>query len=505
MEGLKVKKKLAIMMCMTLLMTMLAFPVSAAAPVPGVIIDGQTVSFDVAPVIDNGRVLVPLRAIFEQMGAKVDWNDADKTATAIKGSVTVVVKLGSTSPTINGVVKTIDVPAKLVEGGRILAPLRFVCEAFGGTVSWDADKYMATVDTTGKTTTETPTQTSTEIEPAAPTEMTLTLQQAVDLAVKNNPNVKLAEIDRDKKSKSSAYAARTSRNLEDSYMDAYFDGKKAIDLAPKIAERQKQQAEQVYEITINGVKIQTESAFYELIKARENEQIAANALQRADEQLQIANSKFAVGAVAKIEVIQNEAAQSGAQAALTSAQTNSRQKMLELNKVLGLDMNTTINTSGVFEFKAESFDLQSLLDKAGQETMSIITAQNNADIAQWNYEAYLDYYGSNNQNAQLAKDDANSAMVVLDQTKNNIVSTVNQTYSNYKSLEEQYQYLQKSVELSKEAYRLQQLSYEVGMTTFEDVQKASDNLQKAEASLSECIYNYNTLKSSLKYNIYQNQ
>lgn len=495
------KKKLAVMLCVTLLITMLAIPVSAAAPVPSVIIDGQAVSFDVAPVIDNGRVLVPLRAIFEQMGAKVDWDDAAKTATATKESVTVVVKLGSTSPTINGVAQTIDVPAKLVEGGRILAPLRFVCEAFGGSVSWDADTYVASVETTAKTPAETPAETETET--AAPAEMTLTLQQAVDLAVKNNPSVKLAAIDRDKKRKSSAYAARTSRNMEDSYMAAYFNGKKVIDLAPKIAEREKQQAEQVYEITINGVKIQTESAFYELIKARENEQIAANAVQRADEQLRIANSKYAVGTVAKIEVIQNEAALSGARAALTSAQTNSRQKMLELNKVLGLDMGTIIKTSGVFEFKAESFDLQSLLDIAGKETMAIITAQNNADMAQWNYEAFLDYYGSNNQDAQLAKDDANSTLVLLEKTRSDIVSTVNQTYSNYKSLEEQYQYLLKAVELRKEAYRLQQLSYEVGMTTFEDVQKASDDLQKAEADLSACIYNYNTLKSSLKYNIYQ--
>jgi outer membrane protein TolC len=97
----------------------------------------------------------------------------------------------------------------------------------------------------------------------------------------------------------------------------------------------------------------------------------------------------------------------------------------------------------------------------------------------------------------------NKAEVLLKQAKDNMVITVNQTYSGYKSLEEKYQYLLKAVELSKEAYRLQKLSYEVGMTTFEDVQKASDNLQKAEASLSECIFNYNTIKSSLKYNIYQ--
>ena len=491
------RKKLAVWLSLTLLLTLFAVPVSAANPVPGVTIDGQAVDFDVAPVIENGRILVPLRAIFEQMGATVEWDEAGKTATAVKGEVSVVVKLGSTSPTINGVAQTIDVPAKLVEGGRILAPLRFVCEAFGGVVAWNPDTYVATVTTTSET------AVPTEPVPAIPTEITLTLQQAVDLAVKNNQQVLLAQIDRDKKTKSSSYAARTSRDLEGSYMESAFAGKRAIYLAPKIAERQKQQAEQIYEITINGVKIQAESAFYELIKARENEQIASNALQRADEQLRMANSKYAVGTVARIEVIQNEAVQAAARAALTSAQTNRRQKMLELNKVIGLDMATVINPSGVFEFKAEEFTLQLLLDEAGQEAMSIITAQNNADIAQWNYEAYVDYYGSNNQDAQLAKEDVSSANVLLEQAKNNIVSAVNQSYSNFKSLEEQYQYLLKAVELSQEAYRLQKLSYDVGMTTFENVQKASNDLQKAEATLSECIFAYNTIKSSMKYSIYQ--
>ena len=487
------KKKLALLLALVFLMTTLGLPVVAAEPVPRVTIDGQAVTFDVAPVIDNGRVLVPLRAIFDQMGAKVSWEDATQTATAVKDDITVVAVVGSTAPTINGVVKTIDVPVKIVSG-RTLAPLRFVCEAFGGVVSWDQVNYIASVDTTGRT--------PAEKEATAPVEMTLTLQQVVDLAVKNNPNIKLAEIDRDKKSKSSAYAARTGRNLEDSYIDSTFAGKRAIYLVPKIAERQAQQAEQVCDITINGVKIQVESAFYELIKARENEQIAANALRRADEQLRMANSKFAVGAVAKIEVIQNEAAQTAARAALTSAQNNSRQKMLELNKIVGLDMNTIINHSGVFEFKTENFELSSLLDKAGQETMAIITAQNNVDIAQWNYEAYVNFYGSFNQDAQLAKEDMEAAKVLLEQAKKNIVSAVNQTYSNYQSLEEQHQYLLKAVELSREAYRLRQLSYEVGMATFEDVQKASDDLRKAEAALSECIYNYNTVKSAMKYNIY---
>jgi outer membrane protein TolC len=482
------KKKLAVLLCLALLMTMFAVPAIAANPAPSVVIDNQTVTFDVPPMIDNGRTMVPLRAIFEQMGATVSWDDATQTARAVKGDITVVVTIGSASPTINGVVKTIDVPAKIVNS-RTLAPMRFVCEAFGGVVSWDPVTYVASVATAGGTVTP----------PVIPTQMTLTLQQAVDLAVQNNPQVKLAEIDRNKKSIEYSQAKSTSHKIDKA---STYAANLAEYLAPKIAERQSLQAQQVYEITINGMKIQAESAFYELIKARENQQIAENALTRADEQLRIANSKFSVGTVAKIEVIQNEAAQTGARAALTAAQNNSQQKMLELNKVIGVDMKTVVNPSGIFEFKAENYDFQPALDKASQEAMSVIKAQNNYDIAQWSYDFVVAYYGSGNWDAQKGKQDMDAAAILLKQAQDTIITAVNQTYSGYTATAEQYNYLLKAVELSKETYRLQQLSYGVGMTTFEDVQKASDSLTKAEAALSECIYSYNIIKSSLKYNIY---
>jgi len=338
-------------------------------------------------------------------------------------------------------------------------------------------------------------------EAAAP-EITITMQQAVDLAVQNNSNVKLAEIDRNKKAKAYSNAQRTSNKLEDSELQSAYSNKMTIYLNPKVTERQAQQAEQVYQITINEIKIQAESAFYELLKAEENQQIAENALQRTEEQLRIANSKYSVGSVAKIEVIQNEAAQAAANAALSTAQSNTRQKMLELSQIIGVDMNTIVNPSGVFEFNVEDYDYQTLLDKAAKESMSIIEAQNNYDIATWTYDFEVSYYGSNYTDAQLAKEDVHSTAVLLQQAKDNIVTKVNQTYANYKSLEEQYQYRRKAVDMYKETYRLQQLNYEVGKTTYEDVQKASDNLKQAEADLSECIYSYNTIKSSLKYTIY---
>lgn len=117
---------------------------TAVFAAPTVTLDGQQMSFEVSPVTDNGRTLVPLRAIFEAMGATVTWDPGAQTATAIKGDTTVILPLASTSPTINGQVKTLDVPAKAINGS-ILAPLRFVSEAFGGTVAWNQDIQLITI------------------------------------------------------------------------------------------------------------------------------------------------------------------------------------------------------------------------------------------------------------------------------------------------------------------------------------------------------------------------
>ena len=74
---------LALLLCFVL-----AMPVIAA---PDVLLDGEPLYFtDAAPTIVNGRTLIPLRAIFEAMGAEVSWDQNTNTATAIKANTKVV-------------------------------------------------------------------------------------------------------------------------------------------------------------------------------------------------------------------------------------------------------------------------------------------------------------------------------------------------------------------------------------------------------------------------------
>lgn len=119
-----------------ILIMVLVFSTTAAAAGPKVYLDGRALHFDVDPVIENNRSLVPLRDIFEAMGAKVEWDQQNQTACAVKGNTTVKLTVGNTRPMVNGKVQALDTAAKIVNQ-RILAPLRFVGEAFGGTVSWE--------------------------------------------------------------------------------------------------------------------------------------------------------------------------------------------------------------------------------------------------------------------------------------------------------------------------------------------------------------------------------
>lgn len=105
---------------------------------PRVILNGKLLNFEVPPIIENGRTMVPVRSIFEAMGANVDWNAASRVVTGSKGSISVILPINSRTPNVNGNVCNLDVPSRLVNN-RTLAPLRFVGEAFGGRVSWDSN------------------------------------------------------------------------------------------------------------------------------------------------------------------------------------------------------------------------------------------------------------------------------------------------------------------------------------------------------------------------------
>ena len=114
-------------------------PVISAAEektVISVLVNNNKLEFDQEPILEQNRTLVPLRKIFEALGAIVTWNERTQTVTVIKGSKKIYFTINSPEMYVDGNKLTIDVPAQ-IRNGRTLVPVRAISEALGCSVDWD--------------------------------------------------------------------------------------------------------------------------------------------------------------------------------------------------------------------------------------------------------------------------------------------------------------------------------------------------------------------------------
>ena len=109
-------------------------------------INGQQIAFDVPPQLINSRTMVPLRAIFEALGANVQWYQEQQSVSSVRGNTVISLNINDTTMYVNGEAKTLDTPACLVNG-RTLVPVRAISEAFGATVNWDGTTNTVTITT----------------------------------------------------------------------------------------------------------------------------------------------------------------------------------------------------------------------------------------------------------------------------------------------------------------------------------------------------------------------
>ncbi len=116
--------------------TLIPLSVSAQSEIR-VLLDGAAIEFDQTPVIISDRTMVPVRAIYEALGADVEWDAATRTASGMKNGIKVSFTIDTPTVSINYNEKTIDAPAVIVSD-RTLVPVRALAEGFGVKVDWDA-------------------------------------------------------------------------------------------------------------------------------------------------------------------------------------------------------------------------------------------------------------------------------------------------------------------------------------------------------------------------------
>ena len=140
-------KKIFLMIMLIVLISLFSLNVLANDEI-SVYLDCVKIEFDVKPQSINGRTMVPIRAIFEKMGAVVNWDAKTNTAVCVKNDSTVKMTVGSMDMLVNEKLEPMDV-APVVINGRTLAPTRYVAEAFGATVNWDQENNAVLIFSKG--------------------------------------------------------------------------------------------------------------------------------------------------------------------------------------------------------------------------------------------------------------------------------------------------------------------------------------------------------------------
>ena len=132
-------------------MILASFPAVCLADTDiSVTVDGHTVAFDVKPQIINGRTMVPMRAIFEELGAEIEWLADTKTVYGKKPDTIISLQADSCQMNISSMygetIVELDAPATIIDK-RTLVPARAVAEGFDCSVEWNADTKTVIITT----------------------------------------------------------------------------------------------------------------------------------------------------------------------------------------------------------------------------------------------------------------------------------------------------------------------------------------------------------------------
>ena len=147
------KKLLAVFICILIVTSAIAVPSYASDMTDqvGIRLNNGVYTFDVPPIIRDSRVLVPFRGLFEAFGADVQWNESERSIIATHSGIEMKLYIDNPVAVVDGKTVTMDVAPTIIEG-RTLVPLRFVGESLGYTVMWDdttrmVDVFSVTPDT----------------------------------------------------------------------------------------------------------------------------------------------------------------------------------------------------------------------------------------------------------------------------------------------------------------------------------------------------------------------
>lgn len=330
--------------------------------------------------------------------------------------------------------------------------------------------------------------------------ISLSLEEAIDLAIENSLDVSTSEMNYqlailDSNEKKDAY---------DSYDDYVVEFGKSGSIENQMIALMTRKgynyqlslttenySEKAIEYTKNDVESHMISLYYNILYSLEDIKIKETALVRAEDTYRDTSEKYELGRIAKNVLDMAEYSLQNVTMQLENARLDYENYIVEFNIATGIDIDKEIVLSSGLEYEIFSSDLTT--DEMLQNSLNKNSQYQNAVYGYDYYTQYCDLMGSGLSDTDFGREAYANQVIAKNNVKaieNQMQLSVIQTINGFKQLENNIELSNRNIEEIKKKINQQELKYEMGLCTFDDVLAQYDDLDSAEVSLLNLVKTY---------------
>lgn len=454
-----------------------------------VVLDGQLQSYSVSPVIEQGNTLVPMRPIFEALGAEIEWDEKTKTVMAVKDGEKVAVKIGSYFAQLNGDTVKLPVQPKIVSE-TTMVPLRFISESLGAQVDWDGLTKTVTINTAVKQTNNN----MEEITEHIVIEGSLTYEQAVAQAKAHSYDLKAAK---EKVERAEATRGQASDNL--SYAPVGF-GNTPDDAMSRGALMNLKAEDANWQMVRRQVELTEEKIQYQVLNAF-NEVIAKeDAVRLADKRIKDAQGKLGIVSVKERHQMASETELLLARETLKEEQHKKEALLKEmadahikLNKLVGAKADQRHQLAKEVGWEPlGKVDLDSHVARVLARNPYLWFQELSIRLQQLGVDLYT--FNVGDIPIQARESDVKTAEYELENMKQQMDQSIRSIYNQMGQMEENLAVLESNLAKAQQALKVTRAQYHVGMAIQADLLAAELLVADLENKKLSLILGYEQLK-----------
>ena len=478
-------------------------------------LNGEPVSFDVQPEILAGTTFVPLRSIFEQLGAEVGWNLKRQEALLTSGREEICLKVGSKVAIRNAEVSSLT-DAPYLKEDRVMVPLRYLSEFLGYDVTWNPKTRTAEIrspqsdisgpaeETSGSSSEDSGENIAEDTSFSAEKPSSFGEGSAFSI-LGEAAEITCDEAIQDGLQESSACkGARLSLRQAQQQMEEFYDlytynytvaimqTRKDLNLLNDWSER--------------NVVVTEEQTAYSIVNAMNEISLkqvevesAKEALAQAEKTCETDRLRYEAGAISRRELIESEAAVETAEQQIRTKETELQGLYLSFYGTIGEEDLSALK-EGIFselEFHLDyepvgEIDIEAAFREAKENDPYLWYLKNSMDNADFKLQSYE--YNVGGQSYELTQMDLTRARINYNATEANLKTTMESRYNQLLQLENQIAALESQEENLRRSIDTMRTLYEAGVQPRSALEEVLQNRQSLEDSLLSLKVSHSQLR-----------